>query len=107
MVPSISKVAEKKPALIPLMQLLPNPSHIVDDHVLWKTFFQASLQASDQVKAVIKNACVLYDQVIEWLVTVGPYFIIKCFGPYMHKELDTCGSWPNGSGDVKVFEAIM
>ena len=63
-------------------------------------------QESDQVKAVIKNGAAPQDEVISWIISIGPYFIVKSFGPFNQAELDTWGRWPNPSGDAQVAEAI-
>jgi len=57
-----------------------------------------------QTKAAIKNGAVPYNEVIEWIISVGPYFIIRRFGPFTQAELDTRGHRPNDSGDADVAD---
>jgi len=69
-------------------------------------FSLASRQALDQVKAAIKNGAVPYNEVIEWIISIGPYFIIRRFGPFTQAELDTRGHCPDDSGDVAAADLI-
>ena len=55
------------------------------------------------MKAVIKNGAAPQDEVISWIISIGPYFIVKSFN---QAELDTWGHRPNPSGDAQVAEAI-
>ena len=98
--------AEQKAAIIPLMTTLPPPSDIVDNTDLCHKIGLAALQAADQVKAGVKNGAVPDDQSIEWIVAIGPYFIVRSFGPFSEVELDTRGHRPNLSGDAIVGELL-
>ena len=69
-------------------------------------FASAIKQASDQMKVVIKNGAAPQDEVISWIISVCPYFIVKSFGPFNQAVLDTRGHRPNPSGDVQVTKAI-
>ena len=97
--------AEQKAAIIPLVTALPPPSDIVDNTDLRHKIGLAALQAADQVKAGVKNGAVPDDQSIEWIVAIGPYFIVS-FGPFSEAELDTRGHRPNPSGNAIVAELL-
>ena len=95
-----------KPPILPLMADFPDPSTIkshISNHV---KFSLASRQALDQVKAAIKKGAVPYDEVIEWIISIGPYFIIRRFGPFTQAELDTQGHRPDDSGDAAATDLI-
>ena len=95
-----------KPPILPLMADFPDPSTIkshISNHV---KFSLASRQALDQVKAAIKKGAVPYDEVIEWIISIGPYFIIRRFGPFTQAELDTQGHRPDDSGDATATDLI-
>jgi hypothetical protein len=59
-------------------------------------------QAFDQVKTAIKNGNLPNDKHIQWVIAVGPYFIIKECGPFTRADLVTCGHRSNPSGDAAV-----
>ena len=92
--------AEQKVAIIPPMATLPLSSDIINNTELRRKIALASLQTADQVKAAVKNRAVPENQSIEWIVVIGPYFIVKSFGPFSEAELDTRGHRPNPSGDA-------
>lgn len=98
--------AEQKAAIIPLMATLPLPSDIIDNTDVRHKVGLAALQAADQVKAAVKNGAVPDDQSIEWIVAIGPYFIVRSFGPFSEAELDTRGHRPNPSGDAIIAELL-
>jgi len=81
--------AEQKAPIIPLMATLPCPDSIIDNSDLRRAVARAALQAADQVKAAIKNGAVPDHHSIEWIVAIGPYFIVRSFGPFSEAELDT------------------
>ena len=95
-----------RPPILPLMADFPDPSTIKSHIFNHMKFSLASRQALDQVKAAIKNGAVPYNEVIEWIISVGPYFIIRRFGPFTQAELDTRGHRPNDSGDADVADLI-
>jgi len=97
---------EHKPPILPLMADFPDPSVIKSHGSIDFLFSLASKQAADQVKAAIKSGAVPYNEVIEWIISVGPYFIVRHFGPFTQAELDTRGHRPNDSGDAEVTDLI-
>ena len=99
--------AEHKKPILPLMSGLPPPAAIHSSSEARDAFASAIKQASDQVKVVIKNGAAPQDEVISWIISIGPYFIVKSFGPFNQAELDTRGHRPNSSGDVRVAKAIQ
>ena len=98
--------AEHNRPVLPLMSGLPLPMTVLHSFDVRNAFAVAAKQASDQVKAAIKNGADPQDEVISWVITIGPYFIVKNFGPSNQAELDTRGHRPNPSGDAGVTEAI-
>lgn len=98
--------AKHKRPVLPLMSGLPLPMTVLHSFDVRNAFAVAAKQASDQVKAAIKNGAVPQDEVISWVISIGPYFIVKNFGPFNQAELDTRGHRPNPSGDAGVTEAI-
>ena len=84
----------------------PDPSTIKSHGSVDLQFALAFKQAADQVKATIKNGAVPYNEVIEWIISIGPYFIIRRFGPFTQAELDTRGHCPDDSGDVAAADLI-
>ena len=99
--------AEHKKPILPLMSGLPPPAAIHSSSEARDAFASAIKQASDQVKVVIKNGAAPQDEVISWIISIGPYFIVKSFGPFNQAELDTRGHRLNSSGDVRVAKAIQ
>ena len=95
--------AEHKKPILPLLSGLPPPATILSSPEACDVLASAIKQASDQVKAVIKNGAAPQDEVISWIIPIGPYFIVKSFN---QAELDTWGHRPNPSGDAQVAEAI-
>ena len=69
-------------------------------------FHLACRQAFDQVKAAIKNGNLPNDKHIQWVVAVGPYFIIKGCGPFTLADLETRSHCPNPSGDSDITEFL-
>ena len=61
------------------MSQLPAPDAHFELNVRF-AFHAACRQAFDQVKSAIKNGHLPNDKHIQWVVAVGPYFIIK--GPF-------------------------
>lgn len=90
--------AEEK-APITMMRGLPPPNEVTEDGDFRDLIQRATAQASDQVKAAVKNGAVPCDCPIKWVVGCGPYFIIRAFGPYNQDELTTRLHRPNDSGD--------
>src|SRR6266511_2392349 len=82
--------AEQK-AGIEAMRNFPDPVDIVNDPTLRAAMHEATLQASDQVKAAIKNGALPHDVPVKWIVAVGPYFTIRQFGPFNEADLITRG----------------
>ena len=70
------------------------------------SFHAACQQSFDQVKAAIKNGHFPNDKHIQWVVAVGPYFIIKGCGPFTEADLETRGHRPNPSGDSDITEFL-
>ena len=66
--------------MLPVMLALPVPDAQFELTVRY-AFHNACRQAFDQVKAAIKNGNLPNDKRIQWVVAVGPYFIIKGCGP--------------------------
>ncbi|KAG6903311.1 hypothetical protein C0995_013064 [Termitomyces sp. Mi166 len=99
---------EAKPP-VSIMLNLPDPTSLEERHpVLIRDEYQrAILQASDQVKAAIKNKVIPPNTTIPWIVSIGPYFIIRNFGPYNADHLSTRGHRPNDSGDAPTLEALQ
>ena len=95
-----------RPPILPLLADFPDPSTIKSHIFNHMKFSLASRQALDQVKAAIKNGAVPYNEVIEWIISIGPYFIIRRFGPFTQAELDTRGHCPDDSGDVAAADLI-
>ena len=95
-----------RPPILPLMADFPDPSTIKSHIFNHMKFSLASRQALDQVKAAIKKGAVPYDEVIEWIISIGPYFIIRRFGPFTQAELDTQGHRPDDSGDAAATDLI-
>ena len=98
--------AEHKRPILPLMSGLPPPATILSSSEARDAFASGIKQASDQVKAVIKNGAAPHGEVISWIISAGSYFIVKSFGPFNQAELDTQGYQPNPSGDARVAKAI-
>ncbi|KIJ31760.1 hypothetical protein M422DRAFT_70811 [Sphaerobolus stellatus SS14] len=97
--------AEQKAAL-KVMRNFPNAADIIDDLDVRRTFHDAQIQASDQVKAAIKNGALPCNIPIKWILAVGPYFTIQHFGPFDEAHLATRGHRPNDSGDAVVADFI-
>jgi hypothetical protein len=85
---------EQKPAL-GYMKNLPPPSDIFNTDSLRTAINKAAVQASDQVKAALKNGCVPCNSAIKWIIACGPYFVIQEFGPYTADDLTTRGHKQN------------
>lgn len=96
---------EQKPAL-EYMKNLPPPSDISNIDSLRATINKAAVQASDQVKAALKNGCIPRNTTIKWIMASGPYFVIQEFGPYTTDDLTTRGHKPNPSGDAVTAGAL-
>jgi len=91
--------------MVPEMSELPAPDANFEMDVRL-SFHAACQQAFDQVKAAIKNGHFPNDKRIQWVVAVGPYFIIKECGPFNEEDLGTRGHRPNPSGDFNVAEFL-
>jgi len=86
------------------MRGLPTPDSIVDDGDIRLEINRAAIQASDQVKAAVKNGTVPPNTAIRWIVAAGPYFIIRSFGPFSPAALTTRSHRPNDSGDAMLSD---
>ena len=91
--------------MLPMMSQLPAPDAHFELTVRY-AFHLACRQAFDQVKAAIKNGNLPNDKHIQWVVAVGPYFIIKGCGPFTLADLETRGHRPNPSGDSDITEFL-
>jgi hypothetical protein len=91
--------------MLPGMSQLPAPDMHFELNVRF-AFHAACQQAFDQVKATIKNGHLPNDQHIQWVVAVGPYFIIKGCGPFTKADLETRGHRQNPSGDFNITEFL-
>ena len=74
--------AEHKRPILPLMSGLPPLATVHRNSEARDAFASAIKQASDQMKVVIKNGAAPQDEVISWIISVCPYFIVKSFGPF-------------------------
>ena len=79
-----------------MMSQLPAPDAHFELTVRY-AFHLACRQAFDQVKAAIKNGNLPNDKHIQWVVAVGPYFIIKGCGPFTLADLDRKSTRLNSS----------
>ena len=95
---------EQKRMLPEMSQLLAPDAHF--ESTVRYAFHVACRQAFDQVKAAIKNGKLPNDKRIQWVVAVGPYFIIKGCGPFSRADLETRGHRPNPSGDSDITEFL-
>ena len=86
------------------MKELPSTANVSNDKEFCALIHHTSIQASNRVKAAVKNGAVPFDSPIKWILGSGHYFIIRAFGPYTQDELDTRLHHPNDSGDWLVTE---
>ncbi|KAE9385724.1 hypothetical protein BT96DRAFT_1006775 [Gymnopus androsaceus JB14] len=97
--------AEAKVA-VECMKSLPSPDTICQDSDFRNALSLASIQGGDQIKSAIKSGFLPDDLSIEWIVMIGPYFVLRYYGPFNEDELLTRGYRPNDSGDAKVSALI-
>ena len=88
--------------MIPEMSQFPAPSDAELELIARYAFQTGCRQAFDQVKTAIKNGNLPNDRRIQWVIAVGPYFIIKECGPLTQADLETRGHRSNPSGDAAV-----
>lgn len=96
--------AELKAAILS-MASLPSADSLNSDSDFTSTVSLAKMQATDQVKAAIKNNA-LPNTTIRWILSIGPYFTIIELGGFSEAELATRGHRPNDSGDFEVSQII-
>lgn len=97
--------SEQKKA-IESMRDLPPPIVLLKDGEVREKMREAIFQASDQIKSAIKNGFLPYDETIQWITSVGPYFLIHPFGPFNEAHLITRTHRKNESGDSKITEFV-
>lgn len=97
--------SEQKKA-IESMRDLPPPIVLLKDGEVREKMREAIFQASDQIKSAIKNGFLPYDETIQWITSVGPYFLIHSFGPFNEAHLITRTHRKNESGDSKITEFV-
>lgn len=88
--------------MIQEMSQFPAPSDAELELIARYAFQTGCRQAFDQVKTAIKNSNLPNDRRIQWVIAVGPYFIIKECGPFTQADLETRGHRSNPSGDAAV-----
>lgn len=92
--------AEAK-AAIKIMEGTPDPSTIKNRTDVEEAFSVLRWQAEDQAKTAIKNELPLQGSVVDWILLVGPYWMVKRFGPFSEAQLTVRAQKPSESGDFK------
>jgi len=77
-------------AAMELMRGLPPPTVVKQDKAFRDVMNRTIKQAEEQAKAVFKKNSVPRDATVEWVVAIGPYFMITQFGPFTDTELSAC-----------------
>jgi len=89
-------------AAMELMRGLPLPTAVKQDKKFQDIVNRMIKRAEDKAKAAFKNKTFPQDVTVNWIILIGPYFLIVPFGPFTDAELYTCSS-DNGNGDVQMM----
>ena len=90
--------AEAKRSL-DIVRGLPSPNVIEDDVVVMRSFHKLYFQGEDQAKAAVKGKHTVDDDIVRWLLFIGPYWASANYGPFTPEQLGVRTHKPSGSAD--------
>ncbi|KAI0257210.1 hypothetical protein BJV78DRAFT_1160990 [Lactifluus subvellereus] len=86
---------------------LPPPQSLKGDRAVVYAFHTLSFQALNQAKAAYKNNYPIFEDGIQWILMVGPYWLPKKFGPFSQAQLTVRGPLKrNDSGDFEESDKL-